>query len=82
MRQEVGGALMSALASDLLGRGLHGVVLWVLRENTAARRFYEKCAGDVVGEKKDVRGKAVLIEVDYGWNHIELLQQRVHSGQR
>src|SRR5580700_7187015 len=46
-RRGIGRALMSALASDLIGRGLNGVTLWVLRENAAARRFYQRCAGEV-----------------------------------
>jgi ribosomal protein S18 acetylase RimI-like enzyme len=79
-RRGIGRALMGALASDLVDRGLHGVALWVLRENTTARRFYEQCAGEVIGEKRDVRGEAVLIEVAYGWSDIEMLQQRVQPG--
>ena len=76
-RQRIGRRLMSALADDLVGRGLRGVALWVLRDNGTARRFYERCAGELVGERKDVRGDAVLIEVAYGWNDIEILRQRV-----
>jgi ribosomal protein S18 acetylase RimI-like enzyme len=78
-RRGIGRALMSVLASDLLGRGLHGVALWVLQENIPARRFYEQCAGKIIGEKKDVRGETVLIEVAYGWTDIEVLRQRVQS---
>lgn len=80
-KRGIGRALMSALASDLVGRGLHGVALWVLRENTPARRFYEQCAGEVIGEKQDVRGEATLIEVAYGWSDIAALQRRMQPGQ-
>jgi hypothetical protein len=55
--------------------------LWVLRENTLARRFYEQCAGQMIGEKQDVRGEATLIEVAYGWSDIGMLQERVQCGQ-
>jgi ribosomal protein S18 acetylase RimI-like enzyme len=79
-RQGIGRGLMSSLASDLVGRGLHGVALWVLRENMTARRFYERCAGEIVGEKKEARGEATLVEVAYGWYDIEKLQQRVRPG--
>jgi ribosomal protein S18 acetylase RimI-like enzyme len=78
-RRGIGRALMGAMASDLIGRGFHGVALWVLRENAYARRFYEQCAGQVVGEKKDVRGKAVLVEVAYGWHDIEVLRRHVQN---
>ncbi len=80
-KRGIGRDLMSALASDLVGRELHGVALWVLRENTRARRFYEQCAGEIIGEKQDVRGEATLIEVAYGWHDIGMLQERVQRGQ-
>jgi ribosomal protein S18 acetylase RimI-like enzyme len=73
-RLGTGRALMRALADELVGRGSHGIALWVLRENTPARHFYEKCGGEIVGERKDVRGQAVLTEVAYGWRDINVLQ--------
>jgi len=80
-KQGIGRDLMSALSSDLVGRGLRGVALWVLRENTPARRFYEHCAGELIGEKQDVRGETILVEVAYGWSDIGKLQERVQRGQ-
>jgi ribosomal protein S18 acetylase RimI-like enzyme len=80
-KRGIGRDIMSALARDLVGRGLHGAALWVLRENTLARRFYEQCAGQMIGEKQDVRGEATLIEVAYGWSDIGMLQERVQCGQ-
>jgi ribosomal protein S18 acetylase RimI-like enzyme len=74
-RQGTGWALMSALSCDLGSRGFRGCALWVLRENAAARHFYEKCGGEVVGERKDIRGQVVLTEVAYGWRDIKVLQQ-------
>jgi ribosomal protein S18 acetylase RimI-like enzyme len=76
-RQGTGRALMRALSSDLVHRGFHGVALWVLRENAPARRFYEKCGGVTIGEKKDIRGQVVLTEVAYGWRDIKVLQRRI-----
>jgi ribosomal protein S18 acetylase RimI-like enzyme len=77
-RQGIGQALMGAIASDLISRGFRGAALWVLRDNAPARRFYERCAGEVIAEQKDVRGEAVLVEVAYGWHDIEVLRQHVH----
>ena len=68
---------MEALASDLIGRGFRCVALWVLKENAQARHFYEKCGGEVIGERKDVRGQVVLSEVAYGWRDIKRLQVRI-----
>jgi ribosomal protein S18 acetylase RimI-like enzyme len=76
-RQRIGRALMKALASDLIGRGFRGVALWVLKENARARHFYEKCGGEVIGERKDGRGQVVLTEVAYGWRDIKVLQERI-----
>jgi ribosomal protein S18 acetylase RimI-like enzyme len=76
-RQGTGRALISALSCDLGDRGFRGCALWVLQENTPARHFYEKYGGEVVGERKDVRGQVVLTEVAYGWRDIKVLQQCV-----
>jgi ribosomal protein S18 acetylase RimI-like enzyme len=51
-RQHIGRALMRVLASDLIGRGIGGVALWVLKKNAHARHFYEKCGGELIGERK------------------------------
>ena len=75
----IGRALMNTLARDLGGRGFQGVALWVLDQNTPARRFYEHCYGELVGEKKDVRVEAELIEVAYGWRKLETLVQRTRA---
>jgi len=76
-RRRIGRALMKVLAGDLIGRGIRGVALWVLNENAHARHFYEKCGGEVIGERKDVRGQVVLTEVAYGWRDIKVLQERI-----
>jgi ribosomal protein S18 acetylase RimI-like enzyme len=76
-RQRIGRALMKVLASDLIGRGFRGVALWVLNENAHARHFYEKCGGEVIGERKDVWGQVVLTEVAYGWRDIKVLQEHI-----
>jgi ribosomal protein S18 acetylase RimI-like enzyme len=74
-RQGIGLALMGVLAGSLIDRGYHGVALWVLRENTTARRFYERCGGMAIAEKSDDRGVAVLVEVAYGWHSVETLER-------
>ena len=76
-KQGIGRTLMKELAADLIGRGSRGIALWVLNENTRARRFYEKCGGELIGERKDVRGSVILTEVAYGWRDIKVLQERI-----
>lgn len=76
-KQGIGRSLMKELAIDLSERGSRGIALWVLSENARARRFYEKCGGKLIGERKDIRGQVILTEVAYGWRDIEVLQERI-----
>lgn len=73
-RRGVGRALMRKMADDLRSRGMRGVALWVLQQNTPATRFYEKFGGSVVADKEGRVGAAVLHEVAYGWRHLSRLQ--------
>ncbi len=63
----VGTALMRTMASVLTDLGCRGLSLWVLRENTVARRFYERLGGQVIGEKIESRPFGTIVEVTYGW---------------
>jgi ribosomal protein S18 acetylase RimI-like enzyme len=65
--QGIGQDLMRAMAAELQSRGFTAVALWVLRENAAARRFYQHLGGEIVGEKEDQRGDTTLVEAAYGW---------------
>ena len=68
-----GRRLMVALANALHVRGFKSLCLWVLEENTSARRFYERLGGIVVGEKTEVHGEDEFREVAYGWDSLESL---------
>jgi GNAT superfamily N-acetyltransferase len=61
-----GRALLAHVVSDLRGRGLAAVTLWVLDTNARARRFYE-IAGFVAdgGEKSETFGGSTLRELRY-----------------
>jgi len=69
----LGQAMMQAMFRDLGGRRITAASLWVLRRNRDARQFYERIGGTVIGEKEDVRGADVLIEVAYGWRDLSAL---------
>lgn len=69
----IGRTIMSAMASTLCKREHRAATLWVLRENRAARGFYEKLGGILVAEKKEVRQHATLVEVAYGWRDLASL---------
>lgn len=61
-----GRALIGALFRALSDRGHAAASLWVLRENTAARAFYEGLGGEIVAE----RTEAALTEIAYGWRNL------------
>ncbi|MGC1300809.1 MAG: GNAT family N-acetyltransferase [Caulobacteraceae bacterium] len=68
-----GRKLMSSLAEILAAVGRGGVSLWVLVENQAARRFYERLGGKLLGERFERLPEAVLTEVAYGWPDLKTL---------
>jgi ribosomal protein S18 acetylase RimI-like enzyme len=67
------------MASDLLGRGFSAASLWVLRDNHAARAFYERYGAQLIAERQDVYDGAVLSEVGYGWSHLTYLTRAGHD---
>lgn len=69
-RQGLGAVMMRRMAHALAERGQEAGALWVLRENLAARRFYERLAGAVVAEKEEQRPQGTLFEVAYGWRRL------------
>jgi ribosomal protein S18 acetylase RimI-like enzyme len=74
-RQRIGASLLTEMSLDLLGRGFSAAALWVLRDNPAARRFYEHHGGKVIAEREDIRDGAVLIELAYGWLDLKELDR-------
>jgi ribosomal protein S18 acetylase RimI-like enzyme len=64
-RQGIGRRLMQGVFDHLARQGFHSVGLWVLRDNLAARRFYESLGGTPGREQAfDLRGDNV-VEVAY-----------------
>ena len=67
-RMGVGRRLFSAAARRLHKAGFDAFLLWVLKDNLPARRFYESLGRDVyLTEKTITIGETHLIEVSYGW---------------
>lgn len=64
---------MGAMSQVLFGLGHTAASLWVLRENSPARIFYEALGGEVIGEKRDEQPNATLVEVAYGWRDLSRL---------
>ena len=69
-RQGAGRRLFSAAARRLQKAGFDAFLLWVLKDNLPARRFYEALGGAYLDEKTITIGGTDLIEVSYGWRDI------------
>jgi ribosomal protein S18 acetylase RimI-like enzyme len=66
-RRGLGAGLMSAMMSDLAGRGLVGFTCWAPRANIPARSLCEKLGGKLMGQREITLKQGVLNEVAYGW---------------
>ena len=68
-----GHRLVHAVAQGLHEMGLTDMIVWVLRDNPTARKFYERLGGVYVRAQPITIGTTVLQEVSYGWNSLEPL---------
>ena len=50
---------------------LSDMIVWVLRDNTGARNFYERLGGVYVRAQPITIGSALLEEVSYGWRSLD-----------
>ncbi len=74
-RRGIGLRLTAATVRWLVGEGLSSMILWVLRENHPARRFYEALGGRLCGERQTRITGAQLPEVAYGWPDLSALAE-------
>lgn len=70
-RQGHGRELVRAVAGALREMKLKDMIVWVLRDNAAARGFYERLGGVYVREQPITIGTATLEEVSYGWRSLD-----------
>src|ERR1700686_5241088 len=70
-RQGHGRELVRAVAGALREMKLPDMIVWVLRDNTAPRHFYERLGGVYVRAQPITIGTATLEEVSYGWGGLE-----------
>ncbi|QFU17431.1 GNAT family N-acetyltransferase [Microvirga thermotolerans] len=72
-RRGLGRALMAGLFAHFVRRGFASAGLWVLRDNGAARRFYEALGGEAGPEQDlELRGQTVT-EIAYRFAPIPVL---------
>jgi ribosomal protein S18 acetylase RimI-like enzyme len=70
-RQGHGRQLVHTVADALREMGLADMIVWVLRDNAPARRFYERLGGAYVRKQPITIGSATLEEVSYGWRSLD-----------
>jgi ribosomal protein S18 acetylase RimI-like enzyme len=69
-----GRRLVQAVVSGLRELGLPNMIVWVLRDNAEARKFYERLGGIYVRTQPITIGSALLQEVSYGWKSLDDLR--------
>lgn len=72
-----GSALMRAGAREVQARGWRGMLVWVLRENHASRRFYERMGGRHLRDRdtdREVEG-VTITESGYAWDDVSVLHR-------
>jgi ribosomal protein S18 acetylase RimI-like enzyme len=70
-RRGHGRELVRAVAGALREMKLPDMIVWVLRDNAAARHFYERLGGAYVRAQPITIGTATLEEVSYGWRSLD-----------
>lgn len=70
-----GRALAEAVAAHLVERDMPSMLVWVLRDNAAARGFYEHLGGVYVRERLLTFEGVSAPEVSYGWPDARVLSQ-------
>lgn len=66
-----GRRLVEAVVRGLRELELPDMIVWVLRQNAPARRFYERLGGVYVREQPITIGSTQLMEVSYGWRSLD-----------
>ena len=61
----IGSKIFEYVKDDLKRRHKNNMILWCLKDNTSARKFYEKHGGILVGEKTITFGGQDYVEVGY-----------------
>jgi ribosomal protein S18 acetylase RimI-like enzyme len=69
-----GRRLVQAVATGLRELDLRDMIVWVLRDNSGARKFYERLGGAYVRSQPITIDSTLLQEVSYGWRSLDDLR--------
>jgi ribosomal protein S18 acetylase RimI-like enzyme len=72
-RVGLGRRLLVGTARALEARGATSLVIWVLRDNIGARKFYEAMGGVCSRERDEPIGGGIVASVAYRWTDLEAL---------
>jgi ribosomal protein S18 acetylase RimI-like enzyme len=70
-RRGYGRELVRAVVGGLREMGLEDMIVWVLRDNRAARDFYERLGGVYIRTQPITLGSVTREEVSYGWPSLD-----------
>jgi ribosomal protein S18 acetylase RimI-like enzyme len=73
-RRGHGRRLVQAVVTGLRELDLEDMIVWVLRDNSGARKFYERLGGAYVRAQPITIGSTLLQEVSYGWRSLDDLR--------
>jgi GNAT superfamily N-acetyltransferase len=71
----IGRALMRAVTKRLAAGGITTLLVWMLRENHSARRFYAALGGQFIREQPATFEGLLLMDAGYGWLDTASLQE-------
>jgi GNAT superfamily N-acetyltransferase len=69
----VGRRLVAEIAASQRALGAHGLIVWVIAGNKAARVFYERLGAELVIEQPFQWDGMDLVEAGYGWRNLDAL---------
>jgi GNAT superfamily N-acetyltransferase len=70
-RHGFGRELVRSTVAGLRELGLGDMIIWVLRDNSPARAFYERLGGVYIRTQPITIGPVTLEEVSYGWRRLD-----------
>ena len=72
-RAGIGRRLVAAVAAAQRAHGAHGLIVWVIAANKAARAFYERLGAAILVEQPFTWDGMDLVEAGYGWRNLDSL---------
>ena len=72
-RAGIGQRLVATVAAAQRAHGAHGLIVWVIAGNKAARAFYEKLGAELLIEQPFSWDGMELVETGYGWRDLDSL---------